>query len=265
MFVDGESSIDKFIASPYFILVAENDSKDKLLCVQRHGLTIAIDLLERDKSGAHLVYDKTFIDIADAEPYIYQLCRRNKLHVIKKSIGGFFDDLMFESGRMFKTNKGKVLMFKENYNFSDGTDEGRILDERLREALDNALDKAHDCFAYELEKRGFKGYDGDSAGGFYFNDRKNRKTYYVCLDVTDLQECDDYEGDFVESTKKFGKKFTKENVEAPYEDLICPRCGCEDIDVDAGYATCGDCDYSWELKDDTIDDRYSKEFDESKK
>ena len=101
-----------------------------------------------------------------------------------------------ESGRLFKTNKGKVLMFKENYNFSDGTDEGKMLDERLRKSLEDALNKAHDCFANELEKQGFKGYDGDSEGGFYFNDLKNRKTYYVCLDVTDLQECDDYEGDF---------------------------------------------------------------------
>lgn len=85
-----------------------------MLCVQRHGLTIAIDLLERDKSGSHVVYDKTFIDIADAEPYIYQLCRRNKLHVIKKGIGGFFDDLMFESGKLFKTNEGKILKFNES-------------------------------------------------------------------------------------------------------------------------------------------------------
>lgn len=151
-----------------------------------------------------------------------------------------------ESGKIFKTNKGKILMFKESYNFSDGTDEGKMLDERLREALDNALDKAHDCFAYELEKRGFKGYDGDSEGGFYFNDRKNRKTYYVCLDVTDLQECDDYEGDFAESTKKFGKKFdesmnwlditSKQSPTDPDKTIFtrpCPMCGkLNSIEVD---------------------------------
>ena len=123
-----------------------------------------------------------------------------------------------ESGKLFKTNKGKVLMFKETYDFRNGTDEGKMLDEKLKEALENAYDKAHNCFANELEKRGFKGYDGDGDGGFFFNDFKNRKTYYVCLDVTDLQECDDYEGDslqdeFGESTKKFGKKFAKESFD----------------------------------------------------
>lgn len=54
---------------------------------------------------------------------------------------------------------------------------------------------------------------------------------------------------FKESSKKFGKKFTKENVEAPDEDLTCPNCGSNEVYVDAGDATCGDCEHSWELKD----------------
>ena len=59
-------------------------------------------------------------------------------------------------------------------------------------------------------------------------------------------------------------KFVKENVDEPDNSLTCPNCSGNDIYVDAGYATCGDCDYSWELKDYTTD-KYSKEYDESKK
>ena len=129
-----------------------------------------------------------------------------------------------ESTKKFKTNKGKVLMFKETYDFREGitTDEGKMIDEKLKEALDNAYNKAFSCFDNELKKQGFKGYDGDGEGGFFFNDFKNRKTYYVCLDVTHLQECEDYEGDslpdeFDEWNKKFGKKFVKESCDEEFD------------------------------------------------
>lgn len=62
---------------------------------------------------------------------------------------------------------------------------------------------------------------------------------------------------FKESTKKLGKKFTKENVEAPDDDLTCPECGGTNVYSDDGYATCGDCEYSWEIKD------YTKESSDS--
>lgn len=96
-----------------------------------------------------------------------------------------------ESGDVYKTDKGKVLKFiKEN----NGIYEANAIDDRVMGAVKNALNNAQDCFADELEKQGFRGYDGDSGGGFYFNDRRNKKTYYVRIDIADPQKCEDYEG-----------------------------------------------------------------------
>ena len=75
--------INEFTSAQFFILVAENNDKDTLLFVQRHRLTISIDLLKRDESGARAVYEKLFIDRGDAEPFIYQLCERHKVHILK--------------------------------------------------------------------------------------------------------------------------------------------------------------------------------------
>ena len=92
----------------------------------------------------------------------------------------------------------------EEYNYSESkqvneglfsNEHSGVVGDALAKALDNALDKAFDCFDDELRRQGFNGYDGDGAGGFYFNDFENRKTYYVRLGLTHLQECENYEGD----------------------------------------------------------------------
>lgn len=102
----------------------------------------------------------------------------------------------------------------------------------------------YDDFEAEIQER-FPEAEGDFEA--WIHDPKNKMKIKGILPELDWVFND--EDIYWESTKKFGRKFTKENVEAPVEDLICPRCGCEDIYVDAGYATCGDCDYSWEIKD----------------
>ena len=54
----------------------------------------------------------------------------------------------------------------------------------------------------------------------------------------------------------------KENISAPNDNLCCPECGSNNVFVDDDdYATCGDCDYSWELKDYTESTRkFGKKF-----
>ena len=166
---------------------------------------------------------------------------------------------MSESGKVFKTEKGKILKFKESIkDIAPGIqDWGTTV---YVEPLDVEMswDDVYyivkkDCRQYPLleEELGLEPYEEPSDEQIREWIETNPKSFMDYLEEFGDYNATNFSGDdeYDESTKKFGKKFTKENVEAPDEDLTCPRCSSNEVYVDAGYATCGDCDYSWELKD----------------
>lgn len=128
-----------------------------------------------------------------------------------------------ESGRLFKTNKGKVLMFKES------TDGGKASIERLC----TNLEKQHDTLTYDeiegkLKEAGFvlDEYGGKTNAYAVFvhdcgivanveyrfvKDYGTRDSWHAA-DVTYFGWYDDpdYQRWSTESTKKFGKKFDEE-------------------------------------------------------
>lgn len=174
-----------------------------------------------------------------------------------------------ESGKLFKTEKGKILKFKESsdddlYDFYEWLKSNTELDSGIHVKFHDNEDGSGSIemiftdryqWADDVEEGNLpKSEDAGIKEWIALFERKAAKNGWE-LDTDEDEDEDEFylilspSSEYQESAKKFGKKFTKENVEAPDEDLICPRCGCEDIDVDAGYATCGDCNYSWELND----------------
>ena len=166
-----------------------------------------------------------------------------------------------ESGKVFKTNKGKILKFNESIkDIAPGIQDWgtTVYIEKLGAEMswdDIFFIVKKDCRQYPLleEVLGLEPYEEPTNNQIKKWIKTNPESFIEYLEefgtYNDNFADDDSDDSYDESTKKFGKKFTKENVEAPDEDLTCPNCGSNDIYVDAGYATCGNCDYSWELKD----------------
>ena len=169
-----------------------------------------------------------------------------------------------ESGKLFKTEKGKILKFNEAIMGGgeyEPSDEEPLAEWKVGEIVD--IDSWQVMWEYDdderLPEKGWKivnverdeNYD-DCDGYCYTIVNIRNPKLKVEVSASALVERKSVKKSgrkLKESTKKFGKKFTKENVEAPDEDLTCPNCRSNDVYVDAGYATCGDCEYSWELKD----------------
>ena len=99
-----------------------------------------------------------------------------------------------ESGKIYKTSKGKVLKFKESIpaEFGIGPDPH---DEGKTETLvkvNDLVSKAYANLYDELKKAGID-FDSASDDGFYVNDPDAQKTYFINLYVN---ECKEYEGSY---------------------------------------------------------------------
>lgn len=99
-----------------------------------------------------------------------------------------------ESGKLFKTEKGKILKFKEatkKANESAMPLKGYQETETLAKVND-LVSKAYANLYNELKKDGID-FDSASDDGFYVNDPDAQKTYFINLYVN---ECEEYEGSY---------------------------------------------------------------------
>ena len=140
-----------------------------------------------------------------------------------------------ESGNLYKTNKGKVLMFKESssrYGLNDVKTDGdvfraieKICSSEGRDSESIFTNCARHQVVWELEEKLLNGENLNTI------DRLN----IACLLASNLDHDDSYEpmDGYNESTRKFGKKFAKESLE---EDpaLVCPYCGGNNCEVSIG-------------------------------
>ena len=123
-----------------------------------------------------------------------------------------------ESGKLFKTEKGQILKFKESAKakstkpvkesaqFLDGYKEGGALAK-----VDDIVDATYGRLCDELEKAGID-YDAiGSDDGIFFNDPEAKKTYFINLYIN---ECEEYEG---ESTEKVNEAIPKTLKDIPKE------------------------------------------------
>ena len=146
----------------------------------------------------------------------------NRSHYFKNKYGRL--EYVSESGKVFKTSKGKILKFKES------TDGGKARIERLC----TNLEKQYDTFTYDEIERKLKeaGFVLDEYGGktnayavfvhdcgivvnveYKFEKDYGTRDSWHAADVTDFGWYDDpeYQRWSTESTKKFGKKFNESN------------------------------------------------------
>lgn len=96
-----------------------------------------------------------------------------------------------ESGKLFKTEKGKIIKFKESAKKESPK---KVNESTFLGDAEAILDKAYATACNELESLGIK-YDSTGDNTIFFDDPVAKKTYVFTFD---LRECDEYEG---ESTK----------------------------------------------------------------
>ena len=165
--------------------------------------------------------------------------RFEKSNYFKRKYGKL--EYVSESGNLFKTNKGKILKFKEsrtsNWKEVDlvWNSDSDLLPDTVFVQVNQGSPSEIDL-KYELEKR----YDAEII---------DINTYHVSR-IVSLCDCFKWTGNKLkpfdpsritgkelrttwESTKKFGKKFTKESVDVD-PALVCPYCGGNNCEVSIG-------------------------------
>lgn len=140
-----------------------------------------------------------------------------------------------ESGNMYKTNKGKVLMFKESssrYGLNDVKTDGDVF-RAIEEICSSDGMDSESIFTNCARHQVVWGLEEKLLNGEGLNtiDRLN----IACLLASNLDHDDRYEpmDGYNESTRKFGKKFTKESIDAD-PALVCPYCGGNNCEVSIG-------------------------------
>lgn len=132
-----------------------------------------------------------------------------------------------ESGKMFKTNKGKVLMFKESIkDIAPGIQDwgSTIYVEPLE--VEMSWDDVYyivkkDCRQYPLleEELGLEPYEEPSDEQIREWIETNPKSFMDYLEEFGSYNATDFSGDdeYDESTKKFGRKFMKESCDEEFD------------------------------------------------
>ena len=160
----------------------------------------------------------------------------NKSRYFKDKYGKL--EYVSESGKLFKTNKGQVLKFKESKkSFDDFGDidtlqaiHDRELDSMISDGIEeknflgirglnkgtygggekflqwNDKELLYDDFEYEIQERFPESQEGEFEA--WIHDPRNKKKIKSILPELDWYFNDD---SYLESTMKFGKKFTKED------------------------------------------------------
>ena len=108
IFEYSDDPINEFIqkSKRRFALVAENDDKDIVLCVQSFGALSWLTVIHREKKAIVIyekakaeVWDEIFVYDGHPESEIRRLCERYELHIVKSKLklGDEFKDLVRES------------------------------------------------------------------------------------------------------------------------------------------------------------------------
>lgn len=149
-----------------------------------------------------------------------------------------------ESGKLFKTNKGKILMFKESIkDIAPGIQDWgtTVYVEPLE--VEMSWDDVYyivkkDCRQYPLleEELGLEPYEEPTNNQIKKWIKTKPESFIDYLKEFGSYNATDFSGDdeYDESTKKFGKKFTKESASDIAHDPAyqCPYCGSRDCEFD---------------------------------